>query len=109
MPSSKHDRILSSVSHLNHLISFCVTNSVPFEYLEFAPTSLKDLTRISGSPALVWADIFLSNKKNLLQDIKKFTQGLKKFEKLIAGDKKRPLARLIEKINSKHNNLASQQ
>jgi prephenate dehydrogenase len=76
--------------------------------LEFSPPSLKDLTRISGSPAFVWADIFLSNKANILRDINKFIQVLKKFEKLISGDKKKSLIELIEKVNKKQSALVSQ-
>jgi prephenate dehydrogenase len=101
MPSKEHDRVLSLVSHLNHVISFCITQNLKKECLSFILPSLKDLTRLSGSPASVWADIFISNKKNLSRDIKKFIKVLEKVEKMIAGAKINALARFIEKVNQK--------
>lgn len=108
MPSSKHDKILSIVSHLNHIISFAATLNIPDNYLKFSPPSLKDLTRISNSPARVWADIFISNKANILKDVDKFIGVLETFKKLISGNKKNALTRLIEKINKKQSVLISQ-
>lgn len=96
-----HDKILSSVSHLTHLISFSFTNFVPTSYLEFSATSLKDLTRISNSPAFIWADIFLSNKKNILRDTKRFIKILEDFETLIKKNDKEKIIKLIRKINNK--------
>jgi 3-phosphoshikimate 1-carboxyvinyltransferase len=108
MPAAKHDKIISTLSHLTHLISFSITYNIADDYLRFSPPSLKDLTRISTSPAFVWADIFLSIKANILRDINKFIQVLKKFEKLISGDKKKSLIELIEKVNKKQSALVSQ-
>ncbi|MDP2922532.1 MAG: prephenate dehydrogenase [Candidatus Omnitrophota bacterium] len=107
--ASRHDKILSSISHLNHIISFSITNSILDSYLNFASPSLKDMTRISNSPSFVWADIFLSNKKNILKDIKRFTRILRKFEKLIAQGKKEQIIKLIEKANKKQKSLTNQQ
>lgn len=96
-----HDKILSCVSHVPHFVSFSLTHLVPDNYLKFSPSSFKDLTRISGSPPWVWADIFLSNRNNILKDLKRFTEILRKFECILKeGDKKKIIA-LIEKANKK--------
>lgn len=105
MSAAQHDKILSVVSHLNHIISFAVTHNIPYDYLKFAPPSLKDLTRIASSPASVWADIFIANKKNILRDIKKFKGVLEKFESLIAIEKRKALIDLIENINKKQQEI----
>jgi len=106
MSPQRHDKILSSVSHLPHLISFTFSNSVPKNYAKFAPASFKDLTRVSVSPALVWAEIFLSNKKNILSDLRRFARNLKKFENLLKKNNKKAITELIDKINSKQRSIS---
>lgn len=106
MAPNLHDRILCSVSHLPHLVSFSITDFIPAAYWKFSPQSLKDLTRISDSPSCVWADIFLSNKENLSKDLRCFIKALKKFESILKKGDKKDLLRLIEKVNKKHKKLS---
>jgi prephenate dehydrogenase len=76
---------------------------IPLSFRKFSSNSLKDLTRISFSPASVWADIFLSNKKNLIKDIEKFIKILNKFKNLIKNEDRENIFKLIEEINAKYN------
>lgn len=101
-----HDKMLSSTSHLIHLISFSLTEFVPRDYFKFSAVSLKDLTRISNSPANVWADIFISNKNNMLKDIDKFVKIIESFRQLIRKNKKSDIINYIKRINKKHKALA---
>ena len=101
----RHDRFLSYLSHLPHIISFSLTKGFPKDHLKFTPQSFKDLTRISISPASVWAEIFLSNKKNVLVDLNRFIKTLKKFESLIKKSDKDKIIDLIKKINTKQRHL----
>jgi prephenate dehydrogenase len=102
LSAARHDAILARVSHLPHIISFSITQCIPDTYLKFIPPSLKDLTRISGSPANVWVDIFLSNKKNIAHDIRSFIKVLQQFQKAIAAKDSSGLTRLIARANRKH-------
>ena len=101
-----HDKMLSATSHLTHLISFSLTDFVPKNSIKFSAASLKDLTRISNSPASVWADIFISNKKNVLKDLDKFSKTLNNFGRLIRKGKKADIVNYINRINKKHKALA---
>ena len=101
----RHDKILSYLSHLPHLISFSLTEGFSKDHLKFSLQSFKNLTRISLSPASVWAEIFLSNKKNVLADLNKFIKTLKKFESLIKKNDKDKIIDLIKKINIKQRHL----
>lgn len=100
-----HDRILSSVSHLPHVVSFALTGFVPQGFMKFAAMSIRDLTRISNSPANVWSDILISNKRNIVKDTKKYIKILESFLKLIQSNKKEEITRLISKINKKQKKL----
>lgn len=103
--SQRHDKFLSYLSHLPHLISFSLTDGFSKGHLKFSLQSFKDLTRISLSPASVWAEVFLSNKKNLLADLNNFMKILKKFENLIKKNDKNKIVDLIKKINTKQKHL----
>ncbi|MBP7088680.1 MAG: prephenate dehydrogenase [Candidatus Omnitrophica bacterium] len=101
----KHDKILSYMSHLPHLVSFAFMESIPDFYLRFSIRSFKDLTRIAASPASVWADIFLSNKKNILTDLERLNKTLVKFRYLLRENKREKIVNLINKINAKRKNI----
>ncbi|UCD15674.1 MAG: prephenate dehydrogenase [Candidatus Omnitrophota bacterium] len=101
-----HDKILSSVSHLPHLISFSITEFISKHYLKFSSRSLKDLTRISNSPSSVWTDIFLSNKANLRRDLQGFIKVLRKFDAAIKEGDRRKIINLIKKVNKKQKLLS---
>ena len=100
-----HDKIFSYLSYLPHIISFSLIQGIPEECLKFSPQSFKDLTRISGSPASVWADIFLSSKKNILADLNKFIIVLEKFQSLLRKKDKAKIIDWINKINLKQRRL----
>ena len=98
----QHDKILSATSHLPHLISFSLTKATPLEYLKFSSGSFRDLTRISASRASLWKDIFVSNKENILKDLKSYIKVLSKFEKTLRSGDQAGLARLIKQANQRH-------
>ncbi|MBU2044733.1 MAG: prephenate dehydrogenase [Candidatus Omnitrophica bacterium] len=98
---NSHDRILSAISHLPHLLSFSLADFVPKNYLEFATPSFKDLTRIANSPASVWADIFLANRKNILKDLEKYLKLLKQYREKLKHSDKTAIIKLIDKANLK--------
>jgi len=97
-----HDEALCAISHLPHLISFSYTSFVPAKFSKFAAGSFKDLTRISDSSALLWADIFTSNKKNILSDLKKFKKALDQFKVILESNDVDKIFGFIKKINAKH-------
>ncbi|MCK4912459.1 MAG: prephenate dehydrogenase [Candidatus Omnitrophica bacterium] len=103
--SQRHDKILSYLSHIPHLISFSLTDGFPKDHPKFILQSFKDLTRISLSSASIWSEIFLSNKKNVLSDLSRVIKVLKKFENLIKKNDKDKIINLIKKINIKQKHL----
>jgi len=105
MDAASHDKILSFVSHLPHLISFSFMRSVPDSYVKFSGASFKDLTRIAASRAPVWADVFLSNKKNIIRDLDSFIKVLRKFSVLLKKNNKQEVVDLIKRINLKASRL----
>jgi prephenate dehydrogenase len=91
----EHDKKLSFVSHLPHFISYALIGAIPKEALIFAAGGLKDSTRISGSDPLLWSDIFLTNKKNLLSAIEAFERKVKKIKSAIKSGNKNSLIKIL--------------
>ena len=83
----EHDDIFAKTSHLPHVISYALTQSL-FSTLhertfEFSGGSLEDYTRIASSDPVMWKDIFMSNNQNILESIDDFEVSLKKLKELI--------------------------
>jgi prephenate dehydrogenase len=77
----EHDRVLALVSHLPHVLAnVLMTQAGEHEgsrdALLCAGPSFRDMTRIAGSNARVWADIFLENRTALLAALHGYRDGL---------------------------------
>jgi len=86
-----HDVIVSRISHLPHAVAFALVDTVARtgnEGFMYAGGGFRDFTRIAGSDAKMWLDIFETNQKNILSDLKSFRISIDR------------LIRLVEKANS---------
>lgn len=101
----KHDRILAFISHLPHTTAFALINSVPEQYLKFAASGLKDTTRIAGSDALLWSDIFLTNRANLIKGIETLQKNLAVIKSAIIHKDKELLLKILNHARNKRDTL----
>ncbi|MFQ5647132.1 MAG: prephenate dehydrogenase [bacterium] len=82
MDPATHDKLLAMVSHLPHVVAYALVNAVgQYEIPEVDVISLtgggfKDFTRIASSHPVMWRDICLQNKENLLEVIEIFQEQL---------------------------------
>ena len=80
MNVTEHESAMAFASHLPHLISFALVNSIMIEddinISSFAAGGLKEFLRIAGSDPKMWADIFASNKHEIRRSIKSFKNSL---------------------------------
>lgn len=72
-----HDRIAAAVSHLPQLLSVNLVNSAAktengFNYITYAGSGFKDMTRIASSDFTIWREIIENNKSNILSSLKDF-------------------------------------
>jgi prephenate dehydrogenase len=100
-----HDRILSFVSHLPHLISYTLVNCVPAQYFKFCANSLRDTTRIAASDAELWSDIFLSNKKNILHAVDVLQKNLSAVKTALLKENRAVLFKIINTARAKREAL----
>jgi len=100
-----HDKILSFVSHLPHIVAFSLIGVIPRQYLKFASTGLKDTTRIAASDSEIWQDIFLNNRENISEAIETFQKNLFKIKSAIRKKDSRLLARILKEARNKRETL----
>jgi prephenate dehydrogenase len=78
MDVEKHDRILGAISHLPHMVAYCLVNAVGSydryeeNLLEYSAGGFRDFTRIASSDPTMWRDIALTNKEALLEMMERF-------------------------------------
>jgi len=103
----KHDEIMSYASHLPHVISYAVLNSImknPNENITtFSAGGLKDFVRIGGSDPKMWTDIFLSNKDSILKAINAYKESLDELSELLEADNEKSLQDLLTTIKEYKN------
>ncbi len=89
MDASTHDRIFAAVSHLPHMVAFSLVNAMvdmkDFEenILQFSAGGFKDFTRIAASDPVMWRDIALQNRENILHSIDFFENSLSRLKDAI--------------------------
>lgn len=71
-----HDRYLSSVSHMPHVVAFALAASATPSARAIAPRSFLEATRIAKSDPALWRDILLSNRAAVRRDIHRLRRQL---------------------------------
>jgi prephenate dehydrogenase len=81
MPVQQHDAILAATSHLPHILAYALVDALSRSELSddifrFAAGGFRDFTRIASSDPVMWRDIALANREQLLRAIDVFSEHL---------------------------------
>ena len=96
-----HDKVIAYTSHLPHLLSFSLANTLDEKYSSYSAGSLKDMLRVANSKAFLWQEIFSSNKKEIIKAAEKYKREIDKFLFSLRGGNSRKTAKLIQQANKK--------
>ncbi len=84
MKSKDHDSIMAITSHIPHLIAYNIVGTaseleedIKSEVIKFSASGFRDFTRIASSDPVMWRDIMLSNKEEIISLLAKFNNDLK--------------------------------
>jgi prephenate dehydrogenase len=104
-----HDKYFAQTSHLPHFIAFAlismISKSEDLKKDTFTGGGLKDITRIASSDPKMWEDIFISNRLNILKEIKSFKSEIDKFEKLIEEQDAKEINQFIKNAKNFRDSL----
>lgn len=101
MSPSEHDRIIALTSHLPHflvdLLVLTVLKADNKKILPFIGRGFKDTTRIAVSNPELWAEIAISNNKNVYKGLEKIVKYIKIVQKHIKRNDNKKLINLLVK------------
>jgi prephenate dehydrogenase len=105
MSPEAHDAAYAAVSHLPHLVAFALMNGIHSQpqaddFLSLAGPGFRDFTRIAASDPVVWRDILMSNREELLAQSRLFQRALHALETAIKADNPDALEALIDQASS---------
>ncbi|MFQ5846792.1 MAG: prephenate dehydrogenase [Candidatus Methylomirabilales bacterium] len=89
MDPFRHDEIFALVSHLPHVVAYALIGTIhnladgEAELLRFSAGGLRDFTRIAASHPIMWRDILIRNRTEILEAIARFREGLERIEAMI--------------------------
>jgi prephenate dehydrogenase len=105
MEAKAHDLHAAYVSHISHITSFALANTVLQKekeenaIFELASAGFESTVRLAKSNPAMWVPIFMQNKENVLDVLKEHIAQLSRFKESIEKDDSDYLMRLIEDAN----------
>ena len=91
MHAHEHDRHAAFISHMPHVISYSIANTVlsqedKYNILAMAAGGFRSMSRLAKSSPHMWEDIFRQNRGNLVDAIEIFQAELEAFKKEIKNE-----------------------
>ena len=105
MDAINHDIHVAYVSHISHITSFALANTVLEKekesdaIFELASGGFESTVRLAKSNATMWVPIFMQNKENVLDVLNEHISQLKKFKACLEKENFEYLSDLIENAN----------
>jgi cyclohexadieny/prephenate dehydrogenase len=86
----EHDAILAATSHLPHILAYTLVDALAQSELSedifrFAAGGFRDFTRIASSDPVMWRDIAIANRDELLKAIDTFSEHLRQMREAVAA------------------------
>lgn len=102
MSAEHHDLVLAGTSHLPHLLAFglvdCLNNLKDVdEIFRFAAGGFRDFTRIASSDPVMWRDICLSNRDDVMAMMQKYKDEMEKIYRALENNDGEKLKEIFER------------
>ena len=92
-----HDKMIAFTSQMPHILSNAYIKSPTAEsHSGFSAGSYKDLTRVAWLNPQMWAELFLSNKENVLNELDFYIDSLSAYRQAIHEDDSEQLIALLD-------------
>ncbi len=110
MRSKEHDRHAAFISHMPHVISYSIANTVmkqenKHNILALAAGGFRSMSRLAKSSPNMWEDVFKQNKSNVLEAVELFEIELSKLKENIKNDKWEDVYKTMQEGNKLHDIL----
>jgi prephenate dehydrogenase len=92
---AEHDRALAATSHLPHLAAAAIAGATPEAFVELTAGGWQDTTRIAAGDPMLWRQIMLANRDNLLVAVDRLTGLLADWRAALQRNDAAALERLL--------------
>ena len=105
MDAASHDIHAAYVSHISHITSFALANTVLEKEKEedtifaMASAGIESTVRLAKSNPAMWVQIFMQNRENILDVLNEHISQLRKFKSCLEKENESYLAELIVNAN----------
>ena len=95
--AEEHDKVIGFSSQMPHIVSNAYIKSpTATAHKGFSAGSYKDLTRVAWLNPNMWAELFLSNKENILFELDTYIESLQKYKAAIETENEDALIALLD-------------
>ncbi len=105
MSSKEHDRHIAYVSHLSHVTSFALGNTVlnieknEKNIFDMASTGFASTVRLAKSSPEMWSPIFEHNKENILFALEAYIKNLEHFKEMLTQNEFEKIKHYMSETN----------
>lgn len=95
--ADEHDKMIAFTSQMPHIVSNAFIKSpTALNHKGFSAGSYKDLTRVAWLNPQMWAELFMSNKENVLFELDAYIKSLEAYKDAILRDDEDTLIALLD-------------
>ena len=95
--AQNHDRMIAFTSQMAHIVSNAYIKSpTAQQHKGFSAGSYRDLTRVAWLNPQMWAELFLENKENVLNELDCFIDNLTAYRQALAEENMSRLVALLD-------------
>ena len=92
-----HDKMIAFTSQMPHIVSNAYIKSPTAKtHKGFSAGSYKDLTRVAWLNPQMWAELFLSNKENILEELTFYINSLTEYKNAIEANDETALIKILD-------------
>ncbi|PRR72865.1 prephenate dehydrogenase [Clostridium thermopalmarium] len=104
----KHDEAIGFVSQLPHVIAVSLVNSDNLEVDtgKFTGDSYRDLTRIARINTKLWTELFIGNRKNLINHIERFEKNIADIKHALINEDTEALGNILNRASKKREEMS---
>ncbi|KYH29541.1 prephenate dehydrogenase [Clostridium colicanis] len=104
----KHDEVIGFVSQLPHVIAVSLVNSDNLEVDtgKFTGDSYRDLTRIARINTKLWTELFIGNRKNLINHIERFEKNIADIKHALINEDTEALGNILNRASKKREEMS---
>ena len=107
MSPEEHDRALAVTSHLPHMVSAALANTLTENYFRLAGSGMLDASRLASGDANLWKQILLQNRENVMKALELYHGQLQALHTAFRNNDEAALERFLMTAKKNRDALGS--